>query len=489
LVRPRPVLRSWLVLATLAAAFVWSATAAGQGDPPTPEAIERLPYRIKVLLAAEPAARFDAGRRAAFLRDWSDAVDRFVGEPWQVEVAGEAESAPLVLGGDLESADPARLEPFAGDVEKVWMVRLEAEGSGYALTGREYDASTRRLGPLHRRPVPVSGDLPRQFLRFALDLFSPFAEIGERFGKGAALAVRGAALTPASESGRVVRVGSVFQPFRVVPAKAGQDVVREIPYTYLRVDSVEGGAARSELVSMFSDPLTGRVLQKTRLVALGTNPGTRPTRLRFLTLPDGAPAAGYTLTARSLPDGPPREVGLTDRQGRITLPAGFSDGLEVLRLVAGGHEPLREFPLMPGEADAELVVPPFDPKERAVALESRLDSLRDEVIDLVAIRARLEARLKARFDGEDWPGAEEALVEFTALPRRETFSGELERLRDEAARRQAEENVPILTKTAQSRVAELQGLIERYLDDEAFRAYADALEKQKGPPPAAKKAP
>ena len=37
----------------------------------------------------------------------------------------------------------------------------------------------------------------------------------------------------------------------------------------------------------------------------------------------------------------------------------------------------------------------------------------------------------------------------------------------------------ILTKTAQAQISDLQAMIDRYLDDEAYRAYIEALEKGK----------
>ena len=60
----------------------------------------------------------------------------------------------------------------------------------------------------------------------------------------------------------------------------------------------------------------------------------------------------------------------------------------------------------------------IDPLPLTVALETQIDALRDEVIDLVAIRARLESRMKARLDGEDWKGLEDAVKEFSKLPPR-----------------------------------------------------------------------
>ncbi len=460
---------------------------------PTPskkavEPIDRQPYRIRALIAIDPEARFDASRRDELVSDWKDLIQRFVGAPWKVEVDGT--DAAAQLAGGLETLKAEALESASKAVEKVWLIRIGAEGSGLALAGREFDVTTGRLGGLQRRGVPVALDLPRELLRFALELFSPYAVIGERFGKDVALTVRGASLTPASPIGRVVQVGATFQPLRIVPSKkeGGKPVVRAIGYTFLRVEAATGAGARCSVVSVYSNPLTTQVMQENSLAALGVKPGKIPTRLRFVTQPDSAPAAGYVLTVRRHPDGQPHEIGTTDREGRITLDPLVADGLLVLRLLAGSSEPMVEFPLMPGHDETERTVPPFDPKPLAVTLETRLDSLRDQVIDLVAVRARLEARLKARFDGEDWPAAEAVLQEYSSLRTGKSVLDELNHLKEDAAEQQAKLRKPILTKTAQAQATDLETLIVRYLDDEVFKAYAEALAKMKsGGPGAVKK--
>ena len=65
------------------------------------------------------------------------------------------------------------------------------------------------------------------------------------------------------------------------------------------------------------------------------------------------------------------------------------------------------------------------------------------------------------------------MKEFSQLPARETFAEQLTKLKDEAARLQAKSKTAILTKTAQAEFADVQNLVDRYLDDEAFNAYRD----------------
>lgn len=439
--------------------------------------IDHQPYRIKIVFSVAPETRIDRARLEILLFDWTRLVQRFVGGPWSVTLALDDPLRALAA-----HPDGLRASTFAaaGDgFDKVWMIHVGSEGSGLVYSGREYDVFTGRLGPLQRRRAPVVRDAARVLFHFALDLFSPIAEIGDRFGKDVSLKVRGASIPAASPIGQVVAPGTIFEPLRVVPQKKDKPVIRAIPYTFLRAEASQAAGARCSVVSVYSDPFTKRVVQKSALVALGVKPGKSPTRLRFLTTPDKAPAAGYVLVVRNYPDGTPREVGTTDRQGRITLAPSDADGLLVLRLLAGNSEPMIEFPLIPGEDAEERTIPPFDPKPLTVALETRLDSLRDSVIDLVAVRARLEARLKARFDGEDWAGLEATLKEYATLTPRSKYADELNALREEATKQQAKTRVGILTKTAQAQLADLQALIDRYLDDETYKTYQDGLEQYK----------
>jgi hypothetical protein len=464
----------------LTAGLVLSLAAfAGARDPagePASSALDHEPYHISLHLVCDASARIDDAGRAYLLRQWQTLLRRFIGAPWVISIAPP--SSPLAAL-DLASATPAafgKLEPC----DKVWLVHVACaqSGSSLVLTGREYDVVTRRLGPLQTHEVTALVDLPRALLEFTHELFNPTAQITGQEGGKAILTVRGGSIAPASPLGEVVTKGTVFMPLRLVALKNGSLRITRIPFTYLQVESVEGSVARCAIVSALGDPLTRRVINPNTLAGLGIKPGATPSRLRFVTKPDGAPAAGYTLTARLVPNGQAREQGATDRTGRIVLPPRFADGLVIVRLVAGYVEPLVELPLVPGESSDERVIP-IEPLPQTVALEAQIDSLRDEVVDLVALRARLEARMKARADGEDWDGLEEALKEYNQLPPRDELAQRLTKLKDDATRTQAETRKAILTRTAQAQITDLQSMIDRYLDDDMFKAYSEALDQSR----------
>jgi hypothetical protein len=460
--------------------------------PPVPksssadaEPVERRPYRIFLHVGFDPSARIDEAKGAALIRDWQVLARRFVGAPWVVTVADP--NSPLAIV-ELDSLEPGAFAGLAS-FDKVWVMRIAQEepGSGLVLSGREYDTATQRLGPLQLRVVAARSDAPRAMLEFTRDLFNPTAVISGQEGGRALLTVQGAMIAPASSFGAVVEKGTVFQPLRLVSLANGKIEIVPIKHTYLQVESVEGPVARCTITSAYSDPLSKRMARPNSFVAVGLKPGNSPITLRFVTGTDLAPAAGYTLTARLVPDGQPREIGMTDRAGRIVLKPGFARGLVILRLLAGNVEPIVELPLMPGESADNRPIS-VDPKVLTVALEAQIDSIRDEVVDLVALRARLESRMKARLEGEDWSALEAELKEFAQLTPHDQFAQRLAQLKDDAAHRQAETKTAILTKTAQAQIADLQAMIDRYLEDETYRAYLEALEKGKGEVAAKKKA-
>ncbi len=488
-------LRRTRVPFALLAALLWLVVAgapAAIAAPPAPdtkssatEPIERRPYRISLCLSFDPSARIDEARRAALLRDWQILVRRFIGGPWIVAIADPGNSLENI---DLDALEPASFASL-GSFDKIWAVRVRASetAAGLVFAGREFDAATRTVGPLQELAVAAMPDAPRALLQFARDLFSPTAMITGQEGGRALLTVQGASVEPASPVGAVIQIGTVFQPLRLVAMKDGKVQVAKIKHSYLQVESIEGPIARCAIISGLRDPLSNRVSRPNSLVGIGLKPGNSPLHLRFVTGPEHQPAAGYTLTARLAPDGQSRELGSTDRAGRIVLKPGFARGLVILRLLAGSVEPIVELPIMPGETSEELLIS-VDPRPLTVALEARLDSLRDEVVDLVALRARSEARMKARLEGEDWSGLEAELKEFARMTPRDQIASRLAELKDNAAHQQAELKTAVLTKTAQAQVTDLQSMIDRYLDDETFHAYSEALDRGRSEQTAAAKA-
>jgi hypothetical protein len=477
----RIALIAWLGIALAARAHAQEAPHARpkqavESESSSNAPIEDRPYKIRAFVSFDPTTRIDARGRERIVDGWLGLVRRMVGPAWEIEVA-DADGAASALV--LQALPPSAAKPLGQGADKVWLIQGSADGGVINLAGREYDVATGWLGSPQGRRASSVPDVPRELFRLTETMFAPYAEIGEPSGDVVPLRVQGSALPKGRLGQGIAPVGTVFRPVRVF-YNADDSVlnIQKVPFSYLVVSSREDAETRATLVRGVADPLSKRFPRKNKLVALGVKPGAFPTRFRFVQSKDQTPAAGYVLTARPAPDGPSRTVATTDREGRVSIPRGFADGLVIVRLVAGRAEPLREVPIMPGESDDELTIP-VDPKSQAVTLETQLDALRDEIVDLVAVRNRLERKMKAREQGDDWAGVEAVLTEFRKLPPRDGFVKRLERLNEDAQKQEERTRSVVLTKTARAQLTDTKALIERYLDDEHYRAYEDAVIRAK----------
>ena len=285
------------------------------------------------------------------------------------------------------------------------------------FTGREYDTATRRLGPLQEHTAFVLADAPRALLQFTLDLFSPTALITGQEGGRALLLIRGASVPPASELGRVVSKGRVFIPLRLVNVKGNDDRHSE-DSLHLPASRIPGGsrcplrdrgapcATRSPSVSP----------APTRWRRWGSSRAAAPSRFRFFTRADNGPAAGYTLTARAVPEGLPHELGMTDRAGQDRRssrdsPRGWSSS----GWWPATSEPMVEFPVMPGESVRGAGHPDrSQAADRGLPGSARRHPRRGGRPGGPAGEAR-EAD-GGRLQGEDLAGVEQGLKEYALLP-------------------------------------------------------------------------
>lgn len=470
----------WLLLIGLAVA----PAARGQAPQATPSIASR-PYAIRAEVAFAPGVRLDARGQQQLLDDWKALMSRFVGAPWQVRV--ETTPDALLLGRPVAAWGeglPANSPP-----DKVWGLVIAAEGDGYSLRGREYDTATRRLGPHHLRTADDPSDAPRALLELALAVFAPLAEISDSVADKATLIVQGGLIEPASPLGRFAAPGTLFRPIRIFYNPQGNSVFKidDVPWSYLAVESVDGQVAQARVVSALAAPLTTRTARRNKRMALGVKPGTAPSPLRLVSHADQTPLAGYRLLAIPIGAGSPSPIGLTDRRGRLSIDPDKISGLFRVQVLAGDVEPLTEFPLVPGETDAERTLA-VDPKPLTMEAHAELGALNDQVVDIVARRSRIFALLKARSQGERWAEMEQLIKDFRALTAKPAFQAKLDALRKKVTERQEQERRLILTKTLDLRMAEVQSLLDRYFDDEPLKPFLEELESKRGAPAAPKPA-
>ncbi len=435
--------------------------------------LEQQPYRIRCWIRFDPALSLDGPATRRILQDWQNQIRRYIGAPWQVELAPDL--GPLALSDSLERPALVVVRDRTRDVDKGWLIDIRPEGTGFRVTGREWDDATQRIGSLFARNAASRHDLPRNLLKLCRAMFAPVAEVRSRDNEFADLLVQGGLLRPATPMGLLVQPDTIFRPVRVFLNR--DDTVRQIQdidWSYLRVMRVDTPVARAQIVSALRRPLTGRTRRRNRLLALGLRPADVNTELTFLTKPDRLPAAGYRVTAQRYPNGQILEVGLTDRDGRVIIPPRFIDGLVRVRVIAGDREPLVEFPVMPGDTIQRRTLI-IDPKPQVVTLQVRMTALIDRMLDTIASRSRLEKLMEIRAAGERWNDVRALIDQHDGLPNAERYQAELDALVTEAKAAQEEQRLAYWTPSTQRIAAEMQSMIDTYLNDEVIDEFREEL--------------
>ena len=450
--------------------------------------MERQAYRIDLRFSVGDEIALDTATANRALADLKALADRVIGQPWRLQarwVEGEIWDTDFDLWQQWpEPIQYDRKTLFASD--KIWLVRARpgTEQGSLELVGREFDYRSGILGPLRCRSTTMA-DLPRGLLQIGRDLFRPMAEVVGNEGGGVRLRVQGSGLSAATPDGAVVREGQYFQLVRLFFERSGKFVASSIePWTYLKAGKPDTTGVNAQIISSFRDPVGRKYRQTNKLVALAFNPSDTATQLQFSQLmntngtPVKHPVAGYKVEIHRWPDGEVQSTHVTDRDGRLKVepPAGLE--FFGVRLVGGAIEPLLDVPVLAGDQVPAILA---DTKPAAIEFEQQLISFRDDVLDAIARRLVVEARLAERTKAEDWDRVAELLRAWKATPIASTYTNKLADWKVGAQKRQLAEKKAIFTQAAQALMAELEALVSRY-EGQDVDAFEESLQKRSSRP-------
>ncbi len=393
------------------------------------------------------------------------------------------------------------------DVDKLVLIAVRWHPEGYSLTAREYDNFVRRWSmPIHRTTRQDEA-LPEQVFAILFRAVAPLAqfELNANDEKHILLKPRGAALMRPNSGEPWTKPGEVFVPILRRTMRGGQLIengIHIVPWTFVQV--VEGDAGRggpsggwypahfapqtpqnepvptpqtaAQIFSGTRRPFgirrQGRVEQVA--IAVRSDPVDTVLSLHSRTTAD-KPLVGYEVFSQEdlKKPGSLARIGSTDREGRLEIPPGKSPVR--LIFVKNGVHLLARLPIVPG-AQPEISVPLPDDDAR-LAAETRLAALREDLIDVVARRNILMARVRQRIKKKDFAGAQKLIGEINELPGRSQFNLEL----TTAARRTRSDDPQI-----QRRIDQLfegtQAALSQYLDVRPISELSDELRaaQQKG---------
>lgn len=327
---------------------------------------------------AESAGKPPAGTNAAAMAEFLQSLQPQSRHTLLAEPGDEA-ACLAILGESL-------------DYDKVVLLAIVPQTTGYRVQSRELDVSTRTFNSVIDLPVFQTAALQNAALRAVRQGFAALARIVEVEDKQVTLRLRAVGFRPRDPSFSAASVGMIFRPLVRKENRNGEfESVFRVPWTYLDVRAITGSTAQCRLYTGLRTPLSSRRRGRTERLALAVVAPDRPTRLtlKSRTDPDQV-LVGYDVYAQRPGEKATTRIGRTDRRGSLLIPPA-EQPLRILYL-KNGEQLLGRLPMMPG-LTSELEASLADDDLR-LSVEGFLIGLREDLIDIVTHRAILMAQIR-----------------------------------------------------------------------------------------------
>ncbi len=418
-------------------------------------------YRVQVTLATDDSARPDKGLETELARVLRQRTDSALRPLWDLNLQVAAD--PATKRNCFEPAETPWNELAAEQraFDKLLWLGVELAPAGYRLTCREFDAYTRRWGATLRRDVAQRSYLAEACFRLLADAFTPLARIESPDDEGRTpLVMKGGGLPRAEGPDLLTSKDDVFLPVLRRTGRGGELAdggIVSLPWTYLVAAEPSRAGWTAQLSTALRTPLSGRRRGSIEQIAVALNPTSEPVRVRFFARSNREqPLVGYEVFRVTDEAAPPRLVGLTGRDGVIEVPA---EGEPVTALILRSDgQVLAKMLVAPGTAP--IIEAPIADDAVRLAAQGEMQAVREELIDVVARRAILVARIQGALKDGDVPKARELMDQLNDLPTSSAFAGRIQRLQD----RLPVSDDPSVRQTVAGLYAATRELLARFLD-------------------------
>lgn len=376
---------------------------------------ELTPYRVQVYVAIEDTPRLTETLSSDVRTFLIERIHTLVGASWDATLSAAPLDLSVAMLGGLDKLATDQLPKESLKQDKVMLISLRADSFGYRLQARELDCRTRLWGTLISREVFQPMLLASAATDVLLASFAPLAQIEKVDGKMVALRVRAASLPPRDPQAVQVVPGTLFRPVIRTNDRDGNlradKPPQTIPWTYLLTRSIEATAS-CEMFSGLRGPLSARPRGRTEQLAVAVAPPEAGTQLIVHSRIDKRKLlSGYEVYSYGADDPTTTLLGRTDSRGRLWIDPNSSP-LQMLIIKSGG-EFLGRLPIVPG-VEPEALAGVADDDDR-LAVEGYITGLQEEIVDLVARRTMLAARIRARLEEDKLDEAQKLLTELRQM--------------------------------------------------------------------------
>lgn len=422
-------LRSWFRLVVVSSLIVTATTPALAADE---KSWELASYRIQLHIIVDSSARPGALSAEKLAAELMQRIRTTIYPLWSVEVVIPQGVERTLQLRSLEAFPDIKGKTGASKFDKQMFLTVEVSQVGIRLLSREYDSYTGRWTPILETVIRQEQMVSQRSLELLCRVFAPLAMIrtDTEDEEQVSLLFKGADLPMQSSESLFVREGDLFQPLLVRLSRtsgAAPEMIANVPWTFLVAEKPEDAGWICRVYTGTRRPFGMRRRGRVELMALGMKAPFAETMVRFHASHDESQSLrGYEVFEQEPSSGRYNLLGVTNYQG--SLPIDKTSAPVRMLILRSDNQLLAKVPVIPG-ANAQAQIPIADDMARLLIQED-LEALKERLIDVVARRNILMARVRAFLEQGQIEDAESLVVELNALPNRADFAQEIESLQD-----------------------------------------------------------
>ncbi len=418
--------------------------------PPTPWVLQ--PYRVQVFVSFETDPLLSAATQKQTIKKLQQHLQAQFHQMWELDVfpaASENWYTADQLTSLSSDALPASL--FESESDKVFFATLHQEAGNYFVQTREWDASSRTLGSLHKSVVASRREIVAHLGKAISEAFRPITELEVVHEDGKIeFLIRAGEYPPRNPGMQQFREGDFLVPYlRYVDRKREVQKIQPLPWTYMQVQSVERSRVALSITSAFGNPVAAK-RRRVEIHAMRIRPYLPQTEIFIY--PRGEKQNPLVGCRCEVMDRVPTEEDKvedrlkleTDRRGIVTVPVVEKSPLQYL-YVYSGQALLAKVPFIPGYSPLlEVEVPDDRPR---LNVEGEVSLLQGELIDIIATREVLMARTRGAAKAKRWDDVGSFLSQLQDLPTLDNYTSRIASLEVQAVQ---------AAKLKRDRVAEIR---------------------------------
>lgn len=367
--------------------------------------------------------------------------------------------------------------------DKLFIVRIETSRLPWTVSVIELDCLMRNFSIVHQRPVAGPAQLISVIGQAVTEIFAPMIRIEEAGQKTADGLVRAHGLVTDDSSPALVHPGDLFVPMVRKNDRNGNPIgIGPLDWSFLLVKEVDGAKLKMDYHAGKAGGLQGRKNKRTFKTATRVRPLRDNTVIRLHAQRNpAAPLVGYELYEKAIDARDMTFVGRTDWDGRIVIEK--TDSPLRLMYVKNGGAVLARLPIVPGQSELEIA-DLFGDDQRLRA-EAYIRGTQNSIVDLVAIRQLLAARIRLRLEKGKMQEAKDLLEALRGEPSYEKIAGDMGRKLVQLKGRNAAEQMKIDQMFAQTRemlVKNISPALIRELEDAVLAAERQSVPDPSPPP-------